>query len=278
MFSTSKLFLSASSKLVGVGGVVTYVDDYAIHTFTSSGSILFSGEGDVDILIVAGGGGGGGNYSSGGGGAGGLLYLTNQPTKTGLYNITVGLGGPVQTNGGHSSIVGPLYSYTALGGGYGGIGQYIALQNGASGGSGGGAGRTHVATPGNGTAGQGNNGGLAISYSYRLGSTNYTGRSGGGGGGAGGVGSNAYRVSSLSSDGGNGGIGRLIDINGFPTYYAGGGGGGGYRYSTNAPGGISGSGGLGGGGSESNGTNGLGGGGGEASSGGSGIVIVRYLR
>ena len=78
---------------------------------------------------------------------------------------------------------------------------------------------------------------------------------------------------------GNGGAGLSSSYSGTPTFYAGGGGG-----ATPQPSGTRGTGGSGGGGngskpglpSSTGGTNTGGGSGGNSSSGGSGIVIIRY--
>lgn len=60
------------------GGTITEVDEYTLHTFTSSGDLEVSGEDiEAEYLIVAGGGGGGasssGSRGRSGGGAGGVL-------------------------------------------------------------------------------------------------------------------------------------------------------------------------------------------------------------
>ncbi len=274
MFSTSKLFLSSKNKINATGGTITYSGDYVIHTFTSNDILDINGDGYIDVLVVAGGGGGGSNSGAGGGGAGGLIYISQVAIMSGSYSVAVGLGGLANQNGGNSSI----FSYTAIGGGRGGYGLNGDFDGGA-GGSGGGAGHSETGRmPGTGTVGQGNSGGFAYDQVGRLGSTNVTTRGGGGGGGAAAIGTNAFGLSNLAVQGGNGGNGRLIDITGSNIYYAGGGAGNGFGASTSAGGGP-GSGGLGGGGSNSNGTNGLGGGGsGNGYSGGSGIVIVRYLK
>lgn len=66
------------------GGTITYVDEYVIHTFTSSGTFTpTSGAISCEYLVVGGGGGGGGRSRGGGGGAGGL------ETGVGLSGIVV---------------------------------------------------------------------------------------------------------------------------------------------------------------------------------------------
>ena len=257
-----------------------------ITSFTATGSNTFSvptGVSSVQVLVVAGGAGGGGaagHETGGGGGAGGFIYNATAPvTPGGSVPVNVGAGGSAQnnTNGtplnpasnGNPSSFGPI---TATGGGSGG-GQYY---NGQPGGSGGGRGgnSANYPTAGLGTAGEGNNGGL--------GTNSGADSAGGGGGGAGGAGNVAS-----GSTGGPGGSGSANSISGSSVTYAGGGGGAG-----SINGGTGGSAGSGGGGAGTSGavgpagpgtTNRGGGGGGGAgpngssvSTGGPGIVIVRY--
>jgi hypothetical protein len=225
------------------------------------------------LALVIGGGGGGGGIAgmNGGGGAGGFV-LSNLTLTAGTYNVFVGAGGS-NTNGQTSSIA----SIIAYGGGNGG--SYVVStqpgttgSSGASGGGGGGGESAITASGGSAVYGtQGNRGGTAGTINYL----------GGGGGGAGESGQNGNTVFSTA---GRGGAGLLSTISGVSSYYAGGGGGAGYGAVSAIPA----SGGLGGGG---NGTTGVGqsgapntgGGGGGSnfnsstfSSGGSGIVIIRY--
>ena len=277
------------------GGTITVSGDYRIHTFTSSGTFATNASSlNVDYLVVAGGGGGGTTYG-GGGGAGGLRSTVTATGRGGTlesqltlssnnnYTVTVGGGGatglagynPTNAPGfnGNNSVFSTI---TALGGGGGGGGGG-ASKNGGSGGGG-----MDSITPGSGTTGQGFDGGGSASGG------NY------GAGGGGGAGSNG--VSGNHGAGGNGGSGVAVAISGSSVTYAGGGGGGTYT------GGTSGSGGSGGGGNAGvagvttagsgfSGTTNTGGGGGGSSAlqagsqylgvggiGGSGIVIVRYLK
>ena len=264
------------------GGTVTTITqngvNYRVHTFTSSGTLSVTQSGSVEVLVVAGGGGGGNNHA-GGGGAGGLIFdnsyyvINNQSIA-----VTIGAGGtsPVlntsPVTNGNNSVFGTL---TAIGGGGGGSrndsNNNSPGNNGGSGGGGGGSQDIYPGNhvPGNGTFGQGNNGGYGINIL------------GGGGGGASAVGT----IGAYNSTGGNGGNGIQFNLNGTSTYYAGGGGGG---YNPVYGGG---NGGLGGGGNGgilqfdqgTPGTANTGGGGGgggaggtQGSIGGSGIVIVRY--
>ena len=222
-------------------------------------------------LIVGGGGGVVANSGMNGGGGAGGFVLSNLILTLGTYNVSVGAGGS-NSNGQTSSIA----NIVAYGGGSGGSyvtsGQpAITGSAGASGGGGGGSDTAITASGGLALYGtQGNVGGAA-------GTTVYLG---GGGGGAGAPGQKAATIANTA---GIGGIGLLSSISGLSSYYAGGGGGGAYIN-------TAGSGGLGGGGNGSNtgtaGQSGVpntgGGGGGTGfpasgfSSGGSGIVIIRY--
>lgn len=251
-----------------IGGNITYANGYWVHTFTGSGTFFANEALNVDTLVVAG-GGGSGFHIPGGGGAGGLLAV-QASVQRGAYPILVGSGGPAGategspqgTQGGSSS----AFSFTAIGGGYGGTRQLNPASGGAggSGGGGGGGGNGNPVTGGAGTSGQGNAGGNGYNYP--------DGRAAGGGGG----GAAAAGVAGSFGVGGNGGAGALWN----GSYYAGGGGG--------SSGNSSGTGGIGGGGNGTNfGSNTLAGngtantgggaGGGEyGASGGSGVVIIRY--
>ena len=224
-------------------------------------------------ILVVGGGGGGGNtgVAGGGGGAGGFMYYDIPIVPANSMIVTVGAGGPVDTNGSNSR----LGSYIAAGGGKGGI--YDTINGAGSGGSGGGGGGSSGSTPGTRNAGatlysQGNAGGSS--------SGNIA--SGAGGGGAGGAGGSRTDGQGSGAAGGNG--------NSWPvnsTTYAGGGGGGNRAYDAGTGGaGGSGIGGKGGGtdGIAVAGTPNRGGGGGgsgfftgdySGKAGGSGVVIIR---
>ena len=267
-----------SNNTSATGGTITTSGGYTIHSFTSSGNFVVSGGYlNIDYLIVAGGGAGATRHA-GGGGAGGMLTGSSLLAPT-TFAITVGAGGAGQGDGSQTDLRGNVgnnsvfNSLTAIGGGGGGSN----LQVGLAGGSGGGDGeRTNRATGEAGTSGQGNAGGGATA--------NYGG--GGGGGGAGAVGA---RGDTPDGTAGNGGNGAASSITGSSVTYAGGGGGGGYTVTTRSSGG---SGGGGAGGEDGDAvsvagtanTGGGSGGGGQAAgvysnsaSGGSGIVIVRYL-
>ena len=269
------------------GGIITYDNTYYYHTFGASGTFTPQQSLTADILVVAGGGGGGGAGSSGtdgagGGGAGGLLGFASQSLTATGYTVTVGSGGAGVTNSSSRGATGGDSQFGALtlvkGGGGGGS---DGTTTGATGGSGGGAG--YNGTGGSPTSGQGNSGGTTSNNTP------------GGGGGAGAAGS----AGATASDGGNGGVGvSTYSSYGLVTgtgenvsgtvYYAGGGGG-----ASDASAGVAGTGGYGGGGlgmyrGSSPAASGLvntGGGGGGAGAGnktsgngGSGVVIVRYLK
>jgi len=265
------------------GNIIDYDGTYWIHTFTSSGTFTPQTGLTCDYLVVAG-GGGGGTAGGGGGGAGGYrTSIGGSPitlsTSTN-YAVTIGAGGAgagtTQGNGtsGSNSIISTITS-TGGGGGASSLPPYsIAGLNGGSGGAGGyNAGTGGLASP----AGQGNNGAAGNG-----GPGNY---SQGGGGGAGAVG---QFVSGGATVAGAGGVGLSNSISGTATFYAGGGGGSFYTPAGYGSGGAGGNGGGGAGGTNTAGGNGTanrGGGGGAGSgspdlvggSGGSGIVIIRYL-
>jgi hypothetical protein len=71
------------------------------HTFLSTGTLVVTGSGTIDSLILSGGGGAGwhgpanveGGWFSGGGGAGGMLETTGTTIVAGSYAVQVGAGG-----------------------------------------------------------------------------------------------------------------------------------------------------------------------------------------
>ena len=261
-------------------GLVLHLDPSVTYNYILS---------EVETLVVAGGGGGGG--WGGGGGGGGVVYNRLYPVTPGTaISITIGNGGTPGTSNytsggdGGNSIFGNI---TAIGGGGGG--HYNSV-NGRAGGSGGGGGGSasvtygFVTTGGSGTPGQGFNGGRGGG----LPDGNYYNPGGGGGG----AGERGYDFDVNIRLGGKGGDGLPFNISGRLRYY-GGGGGGHTDGRTNT---ISNSyGGKGGGGRGGNygiprrgldGAANTGGGGGgsygtsagsECGTGGTGVVIVRYL-
>lgn len=271
------LLIIGSLSALTTTGTVNYDGTYTVVTFTSNGTINISTWINATVLCVGGGGGGGSNYAEaggGGGGAGGLIYNNTGYNATGNISVVVGAGGAVaagsagaQGKTGENSSFGTL---NCLGGGGGGT--YAASEaggNGSNGANGGGGGQW-LGSGGNGTAGY--DGGADVN-----------GIMTGGGGGANGTGQNG------STGGGGGGNGSTYSINGTSVCYAGGGGGGTHSsVNFQSTGGCSSlSGGRGAGGTPNiaataglDGTGG-GGGGGDGSengkSGGSGIVIIRFL-
>ncbi len=287
----SRTWSVTTASFYATGGTITTSGNFAVHTFTSSGSFIVSGSGNVEYLVVAGGGGGG--PRGGGGGAGGMRTATSIAVTAQTYSIVVGAGGAQSTD---SSSGGTAYSgvnssalgIISTGGGAGGL----FASAGIAGGSGGGVGRDSGGTGGAGTAGQGNSGGTGAAVGCS---------GGGGGGGSKGVGGNS---TASTERGGQGGIATANNISGSYVSYAGGGGGGASCLATDAAswglgggttvtadkggggnGSLSGSaripvagvantGGGGGGGGDSGG---FGGGTYTGAPGGSGIVIIRYI-
>ena len=263
--------VTASASYKGIYGQQAYqVASQVTHglvSFTTVGTQSWTvppGITSVAVLVVGGGGGGGSWMSDnpGGGGGGGVLYTVSYSVTPGQQiSVIVGAGGnggdkaypsgiPIPAGVGGSSSFGSL---TAQGGGGGA--EYVAGKpcvNATSGGSGGGGSST-CTTAGTGTSGQGTAGAPG------------SGGSGGGGGGAGGAATNS-----------NGGPGIANAITGSTVYY--GGGGGGIPSSGTSVGGIGGGG--AGGVSSARGAANTGGGGGAYmgtnSTGGSGVVIVKY--
>jgi hypothetical protein len=304
--STFTLYGLANSDILepkATGGVIVNDGTYTYHTFGASGTFTPKQSLTADVLVVAG-GGGGGTGAGGGGGAGGLLTFTAQSLTATGYTVTVGAGGAggvqggtaVASNGANSQF-GALTA--TVGGGGGGSRGSAQNQQGATGGSGGGSasiGSTPFGVQTNFTAGQGFGGGQGRYVGGNSGS--------GGGGGAGAVGFNNDSIMASVPTSGAGGIGAtsaLLNDMGAATstgqlssgnyYYAGGGGAGNFD---NSPGAVGGLGGGGQGGQKSTlvaiaGTAYTGGGGGggtvdspsytarAGATGGSGIVIVRYL-
>lgn len=279
---------SSSSTPKASGGTITTDMLYTYHTFTSVGTFTPSQDLTAEVLII-GGGGGSGDANAGGGGAGGVIYAPTRSLTNGTgYGVTIGSGGGANSAG----VASTFNNLSATGGGYS-IGEGSSGTNGGSGGGGGGTGSgTTSAGVSTGSSGTG--------YTF-YGNPGGIGRGGynsGGGGGAGAPG-NPARGGNNGDGAGNGGIGLATwsswltatntghNVNGI-RYIAGGGGGG-------ANSGIYGTGGSGGGGNgktdsytgtqtpgTANTGGGAGGSGGISSrygtNGGSGLVIIRYLK
>jgi hypothetical protein len=214
---------------------------YRIIQFNTSGSIWFSENTTVDLLLVGGGGAGGqagygagagyGGGAGGGGGAGQVLLRYNVTLRANVtYPVVVGAGGAwvnwLNVPGGASSVAG----VTAIPGGTGGAGLNGAGAAGSAGASGGGSGsvwQTGLVMGGTGLAGYA--GGRDV---------NRWGTVGAGGGGAGCVGG-----STNNCLGGQGGCGVVMWGNASSTFFfpggspaLAGGGGGGYGIQGCAPG------------------------------------------
>ncbi len=251
-----------------------------VLSFTQSGSLIVTGSGTIELLVVGGGGGGGelgpvsdntGIKIAGGGGAGGLVHKESFAVSAGTYTVTVGAGGAIGVNGGNSSV----FSVTAYGGGYGARGG-SGERKGGDGGSGGGANSGWTAHVDGGSAIHGDEDNLGHD-----GTGTASRFCPGGGGGAGSsptkkVKRNTSTVVDIDDTSGDGvafgGDGLAFDITGSEVYYA----GGGAAYMSYGTG-IA-SGGLGGGGNGNQaGINGLGGGGGGGKAGGSGCVILSFI-
>jgi hypothetical protein len=262
------------------GGAIYSDADYYYHAFGASGTFTPTQSITADVLVVAGGGG----SCHGGGGAGGLLGFASQSLTATGYTVTVGAGGAAAASRAVTGVTGADSRFGALtlvkGGGGSGSGT-AGTQNGLTGGSGGGGGPVgaSVGTGGAATSGQGNAGGNS-----GTGAITYPGGGGGGAGAVGAVGVNAtgggaggVGISTYSSWGVATGIGQNVS----GTYYLAGGGGAGSDAGAGA-------GGFGGGGAGSAtastaGSASTGGGAGGSSNnpganGGSGVVIVRYLK
>jgi hypothetical protein len=249
-----------AQALSTVSGGNTFSSDatYYYRTFTSPGTLTVTGANlTADVLVVAG-GGAGGSSAGGGGGGGGLIEAAGYTIPAGSHVVTVGAGGPATpTNGngsaGNNTTLGSLL--TANGGGLGTAwgGGSGAVHNGGSGGGGGAGpgpqiGGTATQGSGAGFTGYGSNGGTGAGGSGQA----------GGGGGAGFAGGN-----------GTAGGGRSNSYRGSPsTYSIGGAPGFTGIVSGSYPSGADNTG-NGGAGSTDNKT---------AGNGGSGIVVIRYLR
>jgi hypothetical protein len=281
------------------GGTLSSDSTYYYRKFTATSNLTVANSPlTADIMVIGGGGGGG---VGGGGGAGGFRVITGQTLSANTYTATIGGGGARRTGdrfsgdtnrtfssaGTNSSLIGGSVSISATGGGRG---ADEGNPGATSGGSGGGSVTTPMAT--------GNAGG----YSPSEGNSGGTGQSssniaGGGGGGAGGIGGTGSGSSSGAGGSGSTSYSSWASVTstGVSGGYAGGGGGGAYQGgSSGTAGSATHGGGTGGAHNTGGGTNGAentGGGGGASGwnnlgwltpngsgGGGSGLVIVRYLR
>ena len=297
------------------GGTVIIQNEYAYHIFTVTGQNTFVPllNGTVEVLLVGGGGSGGQVLGSGGGG-GGVIWMPSITVSAGQnYPIFVGAGG---TNGNNGETT-TAFNASAGGGGRG-ISHKTSSGSGIAGGSGSGAayaqGQTIIYNGGAGNSGNslgpnrgfiyGNKGGNMLTERI----SNPLRQAGGGGAGRPGLDTDVNIHYNTGQNGaGSGGEGVLNRIYLERDYYWGGGGGGGTSNTIGGWGGLGGGGGgaggfgvgIGGGRALNSGANGGfggntnggaggantggGGGGGEwefsvGGAGGSGIVVIRYLR
>jgi hypothetical protein len=288
---------------------------YMYHTFTSPGYLetTYSSK-NVEILLV---GGGGGSGSWGGGGAGGLLYHDSLILTNNVYTITIGSGGigadvSSAAPGNDTTFVGPTFTATAKGGGAGSAGTGQGGSMGSVFGTPTGWGTwSPTDTAIQPTQPQPGVPAGYLQYGFKCGNGAYYSMGGGGGAGAAGPNATASAYTNGTNTPTPGGVGRQYpqfvgSLIGVPSlsphngYFAGGGGSGSGRdgWVNNAGTNTVGTGGLGGGGNggahnggsaidnHTAGSTNTGGGGGGASSfpqslpgksGGSGIVIIRYL-
>jgi len=277
---------------IASGGTVSTFGSYRLHAFTTTGANSFTVNKSItaDYMLVAGGGAGG----AAGAGAGGLMFAQNVTTAAGSYTFTVGAGGVAQVPSGGlvapdsahglaTSVSPAISGISTANGGQGATGWDIqppTTNNIWGSGAGGPQSSSGPWTGGGFTPGQGNAGGgdpntTAAPYSS----------AGGGGAGA------AGQATINNSTSGAGGAGRDMSSYYGTSYGVAGwfaGGGGGATHTTPASSGAGGQGGGGAGATSLSGTSGTpntgGGGGGYMNisgavggSGGSGIVIVRYL-
>ena len=130
MRSTSITNVVVNDEVIGTyNGKVNVVEskgDYKI-TFYTSGSFILNKSLNVDLFLVGGGGGG----NSGGGGGGYTKTYLSKTIEAGTYEIKIGNGGNVSSNGG-ITYFGTKETYFANGG------NASSSYSGGSGGSGGG--------------------------------------------------------------------------------------------------------------------------------------------
>ena len=87
-----------AAAFIAFGGNITQYETggttYRVHTFRGSGRfVVFSGETDVNYMVLGGGAGGGAGNPGAGGGAGGIQSGTTTVTGGDVYTVTVGRGG-----------------------------------------------------------------------------------------------------------------------------------------------------------------------------------------
>jgi fibronectin-binding autotransporter adhesin len=234
----------------------------AVVWTNGSGTWVPSASVVCEVLVVAGGGGGGQDVG-GGGGAGGYIFISKTNLAAGTHAVAVGVGGSGGTsgvkggNGGNSSIAGQV----AIGGGGGGSyqGTSTGVGNGATGGSGGGGtGYGYPGNPGSGTTNQGYAGGAA--------GPSGASTTGSGGGGAASAGAQGISMAGSFAEGG---ASKTNSMLGVAAGFAKGGRGASDSWADwLAPTVVN----------RGNGGDALGSAPNDGVAGGSGIVIVRYVR
>ena len=148
---------------------------YTFVELTTSGTLEFTGDGTIDMVVVGGGGGhdsgaSGANNENGGGGGGGVVQVTGFEVIAETISVTIGAkgtwatsgGGQSGTNGGQTGFTMNGVDVVAGGGGRGGMGGWAYCSSGqdapaltapggswgsitrASGGGGGGGGRWYT--------------------------------------------------------------------------------------------------------------------------------------
>lgn len=176
-----ELAIYQPTTIKATGGVITEVNGYRYHQFTTSGIFDASSipkDSTIDYIIVGGGGGGGtGTYGLGannngaGGGGGGVVSASNIPLAIGSYTIIVGAGGAGATgankpgsDGTSSSAFGVVAGFGRKNNGLiGGASGFPQSKGGGAGGSysgGGGGGAGSVGVGGGGNSRK--NGGIGV--------------------------------------------------------------------------------------------------------------------
>jgi len=277
--------ITTTSTCGADGGTESDDGTYCYHVFTANGTFVLDTTRTLSYMIVGGGGAGGSgqNGAGGGGGAGGVVINWSNTIGANSYGVVIGNGGQAsEQDGGLSSFLGHI----AYGGGGGAGNSYV----GKNGGSGGGSGRDGGYNWANATQPTSATGGLGSRSSQAGGGAWRSGSGGGGAGGIGQAGGNDQASRNLSTVESNGGAGILTNISGSEQWYAGGGAGAWQTGSAeNRATGTAGAGngsinsgstkatsarantGSGGGGNQAGST-------GDAGKGGTGIVIIRYLK
>lgn len=174
--------IGVTSYATATGGttsdITAYSVDYKLHTFTSSGNLVVSSPGYIDLLLIGAGGGAqgaGGGLDAGGGGGAEPVFVNRFYVDAETYSVTIGAG--VAAAGGEKTTFASnqsgLILFNAAGGGHG---SYTSSPD-RFGGSTGGPGRYNSGLGATGFAYAGAN-------AYRGGDA--TGNDSAGGGGAGG--------------------------------------------------------------------------------------------